>query len=298
MWCGLSCFENPTSGVTKGLEAGPQLSLIKKEKVIFPSSSSINFFCLTNLTQSYRCTPLLLCVWRAATPVSAKTFLTHIWSSRFTYTCMTERNLSEHLTHATSEISPMISQQDMKYFSVLTTEYKRKPFHLPLYKVERETLNFLSDVQDFWQSAATHKYLALLYSVAAGFKVITTQCLAASLIGAHCETVCTNPGDKYPHAALLLVALQISFWCLSHSPALYGCSPADRAPRWKLILETLLRFKIKTQQFAVQSHWETSFDLMVICYIHFNSTGSLKWWPLFCQQKRKTSIDIWVKSYP
>lgn len=179
----------------------------------------------------------------------------------------------------------MISQQDI-HFSVLTTKHKRRLFHLHLHKAEREALNFLSDVQDFWQrSSATHKYLALFYSVVAGLRVITMQCLAASLIGAHCETACTNPGDKYPHAALLLVALWISSWWLSHSPALYSCSPADRAPQWKLILETLLRLKIKTQQFAVQSHWETSFDLMVICYIHFNSTGSLKWWPLFCQQK-------------
>lgn len=50
-------------------------------------------------------------------------------------------------------------------------------------------------------------YLILFYSVVAGLRVITMQCLAASLIGAHCETACTNPGDKYPHAALLLVAL-------------------------------------------------------------------------------------------
>lgn len=135
------------------------------------------------------------------------------------------------------------------------------------------------------RSAAMHKYLALLYSLTAGIKVITMQCLAASLIGAHCEIACTNPGDKYPQAVLLLVALWIFSWWWSHFPALYSCSPADRAPQWKLILETLLRFKIKTQRFAVQNHWETSFDLMVICYIHFNSTDSLNWWTLFCQQK-------------
>lgn len=125
------------------------------------------------------------------------------------------------------------------------------------------------------------------------------QCLAPSLIVAHCKTTSTNPGDKYPHSAMPLVALWSSSWWWSHSPDLCGCRPADRPPRWALILETLPRFKIKTQQFAAQSHWEASFDLMVICYIHFNSTGFLKWWPLFCQlKKRKTSIDIWVKSYP
>jgi len=37
----------------------------------------------------------------------------------------------------------MISQQDVKSFSVLATEHKTKSFHLTLYKVERETISYV-----------------------------------------------------------------------------------------------------------------------------------------------------------
>lgn len=185
----------------------------------------------------------------------------------------------QHLRHLPwfhSRISPSrfwpLNMEEINFTSLCTKQNEKRLISY--------LLCMISD-----KEALSDKYLALLYSMEAGLKVITPQCLRASLIGAHCETTCTNPGDKYPCTAPRLVALWISSWWLSHSPALYSCSPADRALWWKLVLETLLRFKIQTQQFAVQSHWETSFDLMIICYIHFNSTGSLKRWPLFCQQK-------------
>lgn len=182
---------------------------------------------------------------------------------------------AEPLTHATSELWFHIR---ISHFSVLTTECNRSSFHPSLQNAERKTLNFCCDVQDFCHTPTLTSALQL-FSRAQSHYHAMPRCLTNG--SSLWDRLCRPRRQK----SLLLVALWIPSWWLTQPPALHSCSPADRAQLWKLILETLLRFKIKTQQFAVQSHWETSFDLMVICYIHFSSKGSLKWWSLFCQQR-------------
>lgn len=120
------------------------------------------------------CSTFTLC--EEQLPVSTRTFL-HIWSSgsKHTWTC----NIWDRISHQDSP------------FSILTN---RSSFHLSLQKAQRKTPNFSCDVHDFCHTPTSPGP----YSFAAGLRVITMQCLAASLMDPHCETACADPGDKNP----------------------------------------------------------------------------------------------------
>lgn len=213
------------------------------------------------------CSSFALCV------KSSSHSLNQDFSPHLIQLVQTHPNLPEPLTRATSKIWFHIRTATFQFWPLNATEahftslcrkQKEKPLISPLRR----------------KISATHKHLPVLYSFAAGLGVITMSCCITNGSSLW-DRLCRPRRQK----SLLLVALWIPSWWLTQPPALHSCSPAVRALPWKLILETLLRFKIKPQQLAVQSHWETPFDLMVICYIHFSSTGSLKWWSLFCQQR-------------
>lgn len=87
---------------------------------------------------------------------------------------------------ATSEIGFHIRTAPFQFwptethFTSLCRKHKEKPWISPV----------------MFTISATHQHHP--YSFAAGLRVITMQCLAASLMDPHCETACADPGDKNP----------------------------------------------------------------------------------------------------